>query len=113
MTPDAFRSIALSLPEAVEGGHMGHPDFRVGGRIFATLGYPDASCGVVKLSPDDQAVVVAAAPAVFAPVAGAWGRAGHTQVRLAAADEAAVRSALRLAWRARAPKRLLGREGPA
>ena len=60
MTPDGFRRLALSLPEAIESAHMGHPDFRVGGRIFATLGSPDSSHGMVKLKPDQQAKVKAA-----------------------------------------------------
>ena len=76
MTAAEFRRLALSLPEAEEREHMNHPDFRVGGKIFATLGYPDRSRGMVKLFPDQQAEFVAANPAMFVPVNGAWaGRA--------------------------------------
>jgi hypothetical protein len=106
VTADDFRSLALSLPEASEDAHMGHPDFRVRGKIFATLGAPDEAWGMVKLTPDQQAVFVRTEPRVFQPVKGAWGRRGCTNVRLAAATEAAVRQALVAAWRNTAPKRL-------
>jgi hypothetical protein len=106
MTADEFRKLALALPEAVEVGHMGHPDFRVGGKVFATLGYPDAAWAMVKLSAEEQAVRVEAAPALFRPANGAWGRRGATLVRLDAADPGAVRGALDAAWRNVAPKRL-------
>lgn len=106
MTVDTFRSLALGLPEAVESSHMGHPDFRVRGKIFATLMYPDDGHGMVKLTPEQQRRVIAAAPDVFAPVKGGWGRRGCTQVRLAAATEDIVRPALGTAWRNIAPKRL-------
>ena len=111
MTPDDFRRIALALPEAVESAHMGHPDFRVGGKIFATLGWPDAGWGVVDLPPEEQEVRVQAAPDVFAPVGGAWGRRGSTKVRLEASDEATLRGALAAAWRKTAPARLAARLG--
>ena len=106
MTANEFRAIALSLPEATEAAHMGHPDFRVGGRIFATLGYPRSSWGMVSLTPEQQELFVRAQPATFAPVKGGWGRSGATNVRLRAAKKAAVREALTIAWRNRAPKRL-------
>ena len=99
MTIDGFRRLALKMPEACEVGHMGHPDFRVGGRIFATLGYPDEGWGMVKLTPEQQEAFVAAEPAVFAPVKGGWGRRGATQVRLRAAKAQSVRTALAAAWR--------------
>jgi hypothetical protein len=105
-TTDTFRRIALSLPETSESAHMAHPDFRVRGKIFATLGYPDESWGMVKLAPEEQEVLVAAEPAVFVPVKGAWGRQGCTNVRLDAASETSLRSALLKAWRRAAPKRL-------
>lgn len=73
MTPDGFRRLALSMPEAREVGHMGHPDFRVRGKIFATLSYPDESWGMVKLTPEQQQAFVSAQPVVFCPVKGAWG----------------------------------------
>ncbi len=95
MTPAQFRALALAIEDAVEAGHMGHPDFRIkGGRIFATLGYPDAEHAMVKLSPDDQAVFAAAKPAIFTPAKGAWGTGGATLIRLRAATQAAVREAL-------------------
>lgn len=106
MIADDFRRIALGLPEAVEGAHQGHADFRVGGKVFATLGYPDAGWGVVMLTPEEQEVRTLAMPEVFAPVPGAWGRSGSTQVCLDAADEATARGALTAAWRKRAPRRL-------
>ena len=106
MTAKEFRAIALSLPEATEAAHMGHPDFRVGGRIFATLGYPRNGWGMVSLTPEQQELFVRAQPAAFAPVQGGWGRSGATNVRLRAAKKAAVREALSIAWRNRAPKRL-------
>ena len=106
MTADEFRRIALGLPEARQGEHMGHADFRVGGRIFATLGWPDADWGMVKLTPEEQELRVEAEPDVFRPVTGAWGRRGYTNVRLDAASEATLRSALHAAWRNTAPKRL-------
>jgi hypothetical protein len=97
MTPDAFRKLALAVDDAVEGGHMDHPDFRIGGRIFATLGYRNAGHAMVKLSPEEQAVVIAAHSDVFAPASGAWGRAGSTIVNLAPAKSASVARAVELA----------------
>jgi len=105
MTADEFRSLALSLPEAAEDAHMAHPDFRVRGKIFATLG-PDEDWGMVKLTPDQQASFVRTEPNVFQAVKGAWGRRGCTYVRLDVAQELTVRQAMILAWRNTAPKRL-------
>jgi hypothetical protein len=105
MTADEFRSLALSLPEATEESHMNHPDFRVGGKIFATLG-PEEAWGMVKLTPEQQAVFVRSEPKVFKPVNGAWGRRGATYVQLEAASEPSVRQAMTAAWRNTAPKRL-------
>ena len=85
---------------------MGHPDFRVGKRIFATLGHPRPGWGMVKLTPEQQEWLVRAQPNTFTPVSGAWGRAGCTNVRLRTAGKSAVRDALATAWRNRAPKRL-------
>jgi hypothetical protein len=99
MTPAEFRKIALALPEAVEQQHMEHPDFRVGGRIFATLGYPDAQWAMVKLFPDQQATYVAAEPKTFVPVKGAWGKKGCTNVRLGSANKVRVHEAVHAAWR--------------
>ena len=111
MTAREFRTIALSLPQASEVAHMGHPDFRVGGRIFATLGYPRSGWGMVRLTPEQQQLFVRTQPATFAPVKGAWGRAGATNVRLRTARQDAVREALTIAWRNRAPQRLAGPAG--
>lgn len=107
MTSAEFRRIALSLPEAEEASHMSHPDFRVGGKIFATLGYPNARFGVVMLTPQDQDLLVRGYPATFTPVKGKWGASGSTTVVLRGADKRAVAIALEAAWRKRAPKRLL------
>jgi hypothetical protein len=101
VTAREFRQLALDLPQTAESAHMGHPDFRVSGRIFATLGYPGRGWGMVKLTPEQQELFVRAEPETFVPVKGAWGRAGNTNVRLQAAAKAAVREALRLAWRNR------------
>ena len=98
MTPAQFRNLALSLPGTSEGAHMGHTDFRAAGKIFASLGYPDADWAMVKLSPEMQEMYVAAEPTVFTPVKGAWGRRGNTNVRLAAATKAKLDGALRAAW---------------
>ena len=84
---------------------MGHPDFRVGGKIFATLGYPDGAWAMVKLTPEQQEAFVAADPTAFAPVKGGWGRGGATNVRLRRAKVKAVRTALLTAWRNVAPLR--------
>jgi hypothetical protein len=104
MSSNRFRRIALALPDAVEGAHQGHADFRLGKRIFATLGYPDDDWGMVKLTPEQQSVVVAAKPEIFRPVPGGWGKYGSTNVRLAKADPATLRSALTMAWQNIAPK---------
>jgi hypothetical protein len=104
MTEDEFREMALSLPGAIEASHMNHPDFRVGGRVFATLRYPRRGWGMIALTPDEQLLVVQAEPNVFAPVNGAWGRGGATLVDLKAARKRSVRTALTAAWRRRAPK---------
>src|SRR5262245_49665335 len=69
-----FRRLVLSLPEATEGTHMGHPDFRVRNKVFASLGYPDKTCGMVKLTPEQQQILLETEPALSKPAAGAWGR---------------------------------------
>jgi hypothetical protein len=79
--------------------HGGHPDFRAGGKVFATLGYPGAEWGMVKLTPEQQRMLVDAEPQMFVPVKGTWGLRGATSVRLAAADQRTMRSALTMAWR--------------
>jgi hypothetical protein len=98
MTPDRFRRIALGLDGAIEGAHHGHPDFRVGRRVFATLGYPDRRCGMVSLTPDQQRTWVREHPDAFVPVKGKWGDQGATTVRLDAVDEETLGEALTLAW---------------
>lgn len=107
MTAKDFRRIALSLPETEERAHMNHPDFRVGGKIFATLGYPDKTHGMVKLSPEEQHYFSKDYPDVFVPVKGAWGRGGATSVHLKAARKKMLSKAIQAAWRNTAPKRLL------
>ena len=97
MTPDGFRKVALAMQNAVEGAHMGHPDFRANGRIFASLHAGDRT-GMVKLTPEEQAVFLGEYPEMFEPSAGAWGRQGCTNVILAAADTPTLRSAMILAW---------------
>jgi hypothetical protein len=92
-----FRRIALGFEDAVEASHMGHPDFRVGGRIFATLS-PDERQGMVTLTPDEQDAAMRANPDVFTPASGAWGRQGCTMVQLAAADADTVGVAVTQAW---------------
>jgi hypothetical protein len=101
-----FRSLALNLPEAVEDAHMGHPDFRVRGKIFATLG-PDEDWAMVKLTPEQQASYLQAEPDVFEPCNGAWGRGGATKVQLASAQETSIGLVLIHAWRNTAPKGLV------
>lgn len=102
MTVNEFRKIVLSMPGAIEGSHMNHPDFRVGNKIFATL-QPDKGLGVVMLKPDQQAAFVQMQPEAFVPVAGGWGRSGATEVRLGeVSDRPTVREAISLAWQNRA-----------
>jgi hypothetical protein len=107
MTAAEFRRMALSFPETAESAHADHPDFRVAGKIFATLGYPRAGWAMVKLMPDQQRDFVRAEPKVFVAVTGAWGRKGCTNVVLNAAKKAGVRKALEAAWRNTAPKRIV------
>jgi hypothetical protein len=97
LTAEEFRSLALALAGAIESSHMGHPDFRANGRIFATL-HTNDTFGMVKLLPEEQRALMRSHPRVFEPSPGAWGRSGCTNVRLAVAGEAAVRGALLLAW---------------
>jgi hypothetical protein len=99
-----FRRIALSLEGAEEGSHMGAADFRVGGRIFATLAAEKHGYGNLMLTPEQQAMFVAEEPEIFIPVAGGWGLNGATHVRLAAANEDLLTGALRTAWRRRIEK---------
>jgi hypothetical protein len=95
--PETFRRLALKLQGAVEAAHMGHPDFRVAGKIFATL-WPDYKTAMVVLLPAQQQLFVREFPKVFEPAAGAWGRRGCTKVNLAAASRPSVAAALEAAW---------------
>jgi len=108
MTPADFCRIALSMPEATESAHMGHPDFRVKGKIFATLFSRDGDdWGMVKLTPEQQRQIVKANRGVFEPAKGAWGRQSCTLVRLDDVDKATARNAIFTAWCNTAPKRLV------
>jgi hypothetical protein len=98
MTANEFREMALNLKGATESAHMNHPDFRAHGRIFATLGYPDKSWGMVKLPPEDQKRFVQLHPQAFVPAKGAWGLQGSTTVRLDRAQPDVLAQALELAW---------------
>lgn len=108
MTPDQFRRLALSFPETAESSHMAHPDFRVGGKVFATLSYPDEGWAMVSLTPEQQEELVRTEPDVFVPVKGGWGRRGATNVRLKKAKKGIVQQALAAAWENRAPRRKPG-----
>jgi hypothetical protein len=104
MTAADFRRLALSLPGAEEGSHMGSPDFRVGGRIFATLASESKGYGNLMLTPELQAEFVQEQPDVFLPIPGGWGRNGSTHIRLAQANEDWLAGALRTAWKLRMDK---------
>jgi hypothetical protein len=118
MTVDDFRRIALSLEGAEESSHMGQPDFRLGGRIFATLASAKQGYGNLVLTPDQQAAFVEELPEVFLPIHGGWGRMGMTHIRLAAANEDILTGALHTAWKlrvdknARSPLKKTAREQP-
>jgi hypothetical protein len=105
MTPDDFRRLALAKQDSVEGAHQGHADFRVNGRVFATLGYPREGYAMVKLAPEQQQLLLEAAPGAFAPANGAWGRRGATLVQLAGADLHLVETALAMAMKGAAVRR--------
>ena len=104
MTQDDFRRLALSLPDTAEAEHMHHPDFRVAGKIFATLAYPSDDLGMVKLTPEQQHEFLQRDGSAFVPVPGAWGRQGCTHERLRSAKKTIVREAMQLAWRNAAEK---------
>lgn len=98
MTPKEFSVIALAIPGAVESSHMNHPDFRVGGKIFATIA-PDGKRGMVKLTPEQQAEAMRDSPSVCEPASGAWGRKGCTMLTLENADEDLAAELLEQAFR--------------
>jgi hypothetical protein len=104
MTAEDFRRLALSLPGSEEGSHMGSADFRVGGRIFATLASESKGYGNLMLTPDLQAEFLQEQPDVFLPIPGGWGRNGSTHIRLADANEDLLAGALRTAWKLRMEK---------
>jgi len=108
MTINEFRALALSFPETEESSHMDHPDFRVGGKIFATIA-PDGERGMAKLTPTQQETILRIAPKTFEPASGAWGKRGSTMIKLSDADEADVRHALNAAWRNTAPPKILSK----
>jgi hypothetical protein len=97
MTAEEFRQLALSLPGAMEAAHMNHPDFRINGRVFATLAYPDDNWGMVKLTAEQQRSFIEKAPNVFRPCKGAWGQRGATNVHLASVNRALLQAALEVA----------------
>jgi hypothetical protein len=107
VTESEFRKIALSLPETIEKSHVGHPDFRVkGGKIFATLGYPNQGFAVLILTADQQNELIGRYPEMFEPVKGGWGKRGSTQVLLGAAKRKVIESAMKIAWKNAAPPKL-------
>jgi hypothetical protein len=111
MTAEQFRKIALGIPEAIELSHMNHPDFRLYGKIFASLGAPDESWAMVKLTPAQQSSFLKKAPKAFKPCNGAWGRQGCTNVHLASASQTVLRAAISAAaknMQPPAPKRKTG-----
>ncbi len=94
MTIDKFRKMALEIPSSVEQSHMNHPDFRLAGKIFASLSVPDKRWGMVKLTPEQQRAFIENAAKIFKPASGTWGRQGYTNVYLPAATATIVRAAL-------------------
>jgi hypothetical protein len=110
--PDDFRRVALSFPGAVEKAHMNHPDFRVDGKIFASLGSPSYGWGMVKLKPDEQDVLVLLGKGVFRPAAGAWGRSGSTLVQLDEVSDDLLYMGISMAWHNRAPAKLKAPANP-
>jgi hypothetical protein len=108
VTAADFRRIALSLEGTEESSHMGAADFRVGGRIFATLASVNQGYGNLMITPELQAEFLAERPDLFHPIHGGWGRMGMTHIRLAIADEDSLRGALLTAWKLRVEKNRKG-----
>jgi len=104
VTAADFRRIALNLPDTAEGSHFGNADFRVGGKIFATLSLEREGFGVLLLTPEQQAGMVEDEPEIFSPVPGGWGRHGSTRVRLAKVTPDILEAALQTAWRLKVAK---------
>jgi hypothetical protein len=112
VTVENFREMALGFPGTYESAHMGHPDFRIrGGKIFATL-WPKEKWGMVILTPEQQEGFVTDAPAVFVPVKGGWGLRGCTHVILGKAGRRVAKTALAVAWRNAAPRKLVEASEP-
>ena len=107
MTAADFRRLALKFPDTSESAHMNHPDFRVGGKIFATLGYPNKDHGMVIVPPEEQTRLIKTYPKVFAPAKGAWGKRGSTTVWLEGLDKTTLKRVMEIAWQNKAPKDLL------
>ena len=112
MTVEEFREFALSFPGAEAGTHMGCVDFRVGGRVFATLAMQGLGFGNLMLTPELQRTLIVQAPDIFLPVKGGWGRMGATHIRLASASETQLKEALTLAWNLRVEKNKKARSTP-
>ncbi len=110
VTTAGFRKLALSLPNTAEGSHFGNPDFRVAGKIFATLGLAKQGFGTLLLTPEQQAGLLEDAPEIFSPVPGGWGVKGATRVRLSKVSVDVLRGALQMAWERKAPKRLVKKD---
>lgn len=100
------------MPEATESAHGGRPDFRIANKVFASLGVPDKAWGMVKLTPEQQDMLMDAEPGAFKPAAGSWGRRGYTHVHLADVDQKTLGNAVAMAWRNTAPKKLLASASP-
>ncbi|MCW5737765.1 MAG: MmcQ/YjbR family DNA-binding protein [Enhydrobacter sp.] len=99
MTPAAFAKLALALEGATQGTHGGHPDFRAGGKVFASIGFKGPDSATVKLTAEQQDMLLATEPAIFKPVTGTWGQRGYTMIHLPAADAQTMKSALTMAWK--------------
>jgi hypothetical protein len=97
MTSDQFRDLALSFKDSEERSHMGHPDFRVNGRIFATLS-PDGDLGMVRLTASQQSEYMHTVPRAIRAASGSWGEAGATMIQLEHIDESVAIELLHLAW---------------
>lgn len=113
MNADDFRSIALAMPGATESEHMSHPDFRRGGKVFASLGYPDSAHGMVRLTPEQQRSFVKKSPQTFKPCNGVWGIRGCTNVHLSSAEATDVRAALDAAFHNLGQRSKRSQTGPA
>jgi len=112
VTPEAFRALALSLPQVTEGEHDGLATFLVRGRRFATLGWPEPHKVAMALSPEEQTLLLDVCPHAIARAPGSFGRMGHCHLDLAAADDATIHSVTLMSWRRHAPKKLVAAVHP-